>query len=122
MDVKIITSKKFRRKARPLLKKYHSLSGELKELENQLIKNPKLGISIGKKCYKIKLAVKSKGKGKRGGLRVITYIVIKIINEINELKIINLVTIFDKSEYSNISDNELKEAIREIDKESKDLF
>jgi len=64
MVVKIITSKKFRRKAKPLLKKYRSLKGELKELEDKLLENPGLGISIGKSCYKIKLAVKSKGKGK----------------------------------------------------------
>jgi hypothetical protein len=37
MKIKIITSENFRKKAKPLLKKYHSLKKEFQELEQKLI-------------------------------------------------------------------------------------
>ena len=61
-----------------LIKKYVSLKKELADLRNQLEINPELGISLGNGLYKIKVGVKSKGKGKSGGVRVITYLVSKI--------------------------------------------
>ncbi len=61
-----------------MLKKYLSLSSELRELEQQLKENAHLGDKITENTYKIRVAVKSKGKGKRGGLRVISYIILKI--------------------------------------------
>lgn len=119
MNVKIITSKKFRKKAKPLLKKYHSLKDELLKLKEYLLINPELGTYIGNGCYKIRLAVKSKRKGKAGGLRVITYVVIKTIKKNHNLKVVNLVTVYDKSEYENISDRELQRIIMEINDEIK---
>lgn len=47
--------------------------------------------------YKIRLAIKSKGKGKSGGARVITY----VLTDNNE---IYLLTIYDKSEFDSIDD------------------
>ncbi len=54
-------------------KKFKSLPDDLKELESQLLINPTIGDNLGNGLYKIRLAVKSKGKGKSGGFRVITY-------------------------------------------------
>ena len=39
----------------------------------ELHTNPTKGTPIGHSCYKIRLAIKSKGKGKSGRARVITY-------------------------------------------------
>ena len=36
---------------------------------------PHLGAPIGRGCYKVRMAIRSKGKGKSGGARVITYVV-----------------------------------------------
>jgi len=47
----------------------------LKLLENALLSNPYQGIPLGHNYYKIKLAIQSKGKGKRGGARIITFVV-----------------------------------------------
>jgi len=47
------------------------------------------------------LSITSKGKGKSGGARLITYV--RVIN-----KSVFLMDIFDKSEQSNISDKELQ--------------
>lgn len=56
-------------------KKYRSLPDDLLQLEKQLIQNPTLGVSLGDGLFKIRLAVKSKNKGKSGGFRVITYLI-----------------------------------------------
>ncbi len=114
MKVRVITSETFRKKTKRLLKKYPSLKNELLLLEKQLIEKPESGISLGNNCYKIRIAVKSKGKGKRGGIRVITHIIIRLSRTVEELKIVGLVTIFDKSEYANLKNNELIELIAEI--------
>jgi hypothetical protein len=66
-----------------------------------LASNPRQGISLGNECYKIRLAIASKGKGKSGGARIITNIVISY-------GIVYLLTIYDKSEKENVSDKELK--------------
>ena len=47
----------FKRQAKPLLKKFPSLNKELFQLEKDLIVNPKLGKSLGRNAYKIRLAV-----------------------------------------------------------------
>ncbi len=118
MKIKVLTSDDFRKKAKPLLKKYASLKKELAELRNQLELNPELGISLGEGLYKIKVGVKSKGKGKSGGVRVITYLISKIqIFENEEFKVIHFATIYDKSEYDTITDKGQKSIIKEIDEE-----
>lgn len=97
-------ARSFERDAKKLLKKYASLRNELLELGNELVENPTLGIPLGRDCYKIKIGIKSKGKGSRGGARVITYVV-------TENKEVILLTIYDKKEKSNLSSNELEELL-----------
>jgi hypothetical protein len=64
---------------------------------------------LGNNAFKVRLAIKSKGKGKSGGARVITYL-------ITEDKEVYLLTIFDKSELDSIDDKILKKIIAEITK------
>ena len=76
------------------------MKADLLEVINELEENPKLGTPIGKDCYKIRIAVTSKGKGKSGGARIITYV--RIQNNT-----IFLMDIYDKSDQATISDKEL---------------
>ena len=66
--------------------------------------------------YKIRLKISSKGKGKSGGARVISFVEATILGlaEITSEgeTTVNLITIFDKADVDNISDKELKELIR----------
>jgi hypothetical protein len=71
---------------------------------DSLQENPTQGEPLGKDCFKIRMAITSKGKGKSGGSRVITCV--KIVNQIAYL-----LTIFDKSDKKNISDIELDELL-----------
>ena len=65
-----------------------------------MCENPNLGTAIGKDCYKICVAITSKGKGKSGGARIITYV--RVVK-----KNVFLLDIYDKSEQANISDKEM---------------
>jgi mRNA-degrading endonuclease RelE of RelBE toxin-antitoxin system len=110
MSYKIITTHRFEKEIKRLVKKYPSLKGEFAALISRLSENPELGTLIAKSCYKIRLAIQSKGKGKSGGARIITYLFIKTES-------IYLLTIYDKSEVSNIKTNELTEIIESLDLE-----
>jgi hypothetical protein len=105
MNYKVEAIPNFKREAKQLVKKFHSLKNELANLDQALQNDPYTGIPLGGNCYKIRLAIESKGKGKRGGARVITYVYI-------EKTTVYLLTIFDKSEQENLSDKELKELIK----------
>jgi mRNA-degrading endonuclease RelE of RelBE toxin-antitoxin system len=68
----VIPIEPFQRQAKRLNKKFSSLKAELSNLSDSLALDPIQGISLGNGCYKIRLAIKSKGRGKSGGARVIT--------------------------------------------------
>jgi hypothetical protein len=87
-----------------LIRKFPSLKDELRALVAQLKENPEMGTSLGHSCYKIRISIASKGKGKSGGARIITCF--KLTQNT-----VFLLTIFDKSEYESISNSELKELL-----------
>ncbi len=107
MNYKVISIPFFDRQFKRLAKKFPSLKGDFQELVNSLVENPTQGESIGKGSYKIRLSISSKGKGKSGGARVITYILI-------QSEAVYLLSIYDKSEQSSISNDELKSLIKLI--------
>jgi hypothetical protein len=90
------------------MKKYVSLVDELRELGEALRQNPAMGTPIGRSCYKIRLAIKSKGKGKSGGARVITYYYIYG-------KTVYLLSIYDKAEQASISEEKIAELLLGIE-------
>ncbi len=118
MKVEVKITKSFKKQAKPLLKKYKSLADELIQLSDELKENPKRGTDLGNDTYKIRLAVKSKNRGKSGGLRIISHLQGEIIGAVkiedNNL-VVYLISIYDKSETASISDNELKELIEGIE-------
>jgi len=90
------------------LKKYASLNKNLRQLQTELLENPRMGVSYGANIYKVRIADETKGKGKSGGFRVITY----LVNEIDDQIIISLITIFDKSEESSITKDDISRIIK----------
>jgi len=77
MRDKVETLSNFEWEAKPLLRKYQSLKSELEKLIDILENKPDTGVSIGKGCYKIRIAIASKSKGKSGGAPIITHIAVK---------------------------------------------
>ena len=107
MKVSVKYSSIFYTKAKKFLKKFPTLADELSQLEAAILENPTMGESIGKGLYKVRLASKSKAKGKSGGFRVVNYLVTKQQNEI----IVTVVVIYDKSEEANIHKDTLLKMI-----------
>lgn len=87
----------------------------MQALEQDLLNNPKLGILIRENVYKIRLAVSSKGKGKSGGLRVITYLEIDIEIEEEKYTIVNLIAIYDKSGVANLPGSYIGQLIDDLE-------
>ncbi len=104
MNFKVLTIPPFDKQLKRLVKKYPSLKIEFEDLVIGLKQHPQQGTAIGIDCYKIRLAIASKGKGKRGGSRIITHIVITN-------KTVYLLTIYDKSEKDDLTDQELNELL-----------
>ena len=81
--VNIFYSSEFRKEVKRLAKKYRSIPEDLIELRNRLIENPVEGADLGFGVRKVRMSIKSKGKGKSGGARVITYNVTEVEDAIN---------------------------------------
>lgn len=107
MSYNVIPTDNFNKEVKQLAKKYHSLKDDLKKLRAELLENPTLGTALGSNVYKIRMSITSKGKGKSGGARVISYVYV-----LNEQ--IYLIDIYDKSERDTISDNDIKEYIKNL--------
>lgn len=103
----VIVTEPFKRRYKPLAKKYRSLEQDLTELIAALEEQPVQGTPIGKDCYKIRLAIRAKGGGKSGGSRVITYVRL-LKNKVY------LLTIYDKGDKSSLTPQELKDLLRAV--------
>jgi len=97
----------FVKKIKELSKKYPSIKNDLATLLELLQKYPQSGTSLGRDCYKIRLAIKSKNTGKSGGARIITCI------KMQDNKIYFL-TIYDKAEQSTLTDKDLRVLIDNV--------
>lgn len=107
MSYKVITIPRFEKDLKRLVKKYPSLKNEFIALVLSLKKQPEQGTALGSNCYKIRLSIASKGKGKSGGARVITCL--QVLDTA-----IYLLTIYDKAEQENIPDKDLRDLLAYI--------
>lgn len=107
MSYNILTVPPFDKQIKRLAKKYPSIKTDFKAFLDGLEQFPNQGFSLGENCYKVRMSIKSKGKGKSGGARIITHIVVENQN-------IYLLSIYDKSEYDSITDREISELLKLI--------
>ncbi|MCW5906811.1 MAG: type II toxin-antitoxin system RelE/ParE family toxin [Chitinophagales bacterium] len=107
MSYSVIPIPPFEKELKRLYKKYPSVKQDLAKLNRLLEKEPRQGESLGNNNYKIRVSVTSKGKGKSGGARVITHIHVT-------KETVYLLSIYDKSEQENISNEQLKEKLKFI--------
>ncbi len=111
MKISIHITPEFERMAKSLAKKYKSFEDDYDTFLDELKDNPMIGSSLGNGVYKVRMAIASKGKGKSGGARVLTYHVSKLTDEIFD---ITLLSIYDKSEISNVSDSYIKQILKQV--------
>ena len=68
---------------------------------------PEQGTPLGQGCFKIRVAIRSKNRGKSGGARVITCVKLVQNN-------VFLLSVYDKADRESISDKELTELLKQI--------
>ena len=100
-------SSEFEKSLKRLNKKYPSLKADYLAFLQELEKNPTMGNEIFPNCRKVRIAIKSKGKGKSGGGRIIFYF------EIIEDKII-LLFIYDKTEMESVQTAFIEQILRKM--------
>ncbi|MDJ0365195.1 type II toxin-antitoxin system RelE/ParE family toxin [Hymenobacter sp. H14-R3] len=106
MSFRIVITDSFRRPGKRLRKKFVSFKADFAALLDELEVDPNSGEPLGRDCYKVRMSIAAKGKGKSGGARVITCV--KIVGEV-----VYLLTIYDKSDQDSISDKERDDLLRE---------
>ncbi len=106
--MEIIATKTFIRSAKAIAKKYHSFNADYQTLIKELNDNPALGVDLGGGYRKVRMAISSKGKGKSGGCRVITF------DMLEKNDCLYLIYAYDKSEYDNVEMAVIKELVAEM--------
>jgi len=110
MEHIFIPTPTFEKSYKRLKKKYYSLKTDIEEFKNAYNENSDIGDDLGDGFRKIRVAIKSKNKGKRGGARIIAYdVCIK-----TEDKVVILVEIYDKSEISTLSGSKYEAVLKEF--------
>lgn len=100
MKFEVYTTTFFEKQFKKLAKRHPSLKQDIISLSEELEADPQKGASLGKDCYKIRVSIKSKGRGKSGGARVITCV--KVVNSM-----VYLLSIYDKGDKENLEEGEL---------------
>ena len=109
MSYRVDVTKGFAKEAKRLAKKYPSFKQDYGDFLKSIKENPFQGDELTPGIRKIRMAIKSKGKGKSGGARIITY---NIIAE-QQNGLIVLLLIYDKSDFSTIDTNAVKKIVHD---------
>lgn len=114
--IKILTIPSFDKELKKISKKYSGIKDDFALLLEELQKNPLVGdvIPKGKGTRKIRMNISAKNKGKSGGARVITFTIVQAETDYE----IWLLSIYDKSQQTDISEKEIDKRLAEkIEKE-----
>lgn len=107
MSYEVLSIPPFDRQLKRLAKKYPSLKSDYSAFVDEIAHQPQQGKALGKDCYKVRMAITSKGKGKSSGARIITHLVVSE-------EVVYLLSIYDKSEKENLTDKELIELLKNV--------
>lgn len=110
MNFEIQATDDFRRSLKALSKRHRSLKDDFQAFTNSLHENPYQGDELSPGIRKIRMAISSKGRGKSGGARVITYTV--ILSETGGR--IFLMDIYDKADYSTVDVRIIQKKLRDL--------
>lgn len=111
MRYEVKLGSRFKQAFKRLQKKYRSIDKDLELLITELEQNPALGTDLGNGIRKVRMAISDKGKGKSHGARVITHTAIVSVEE----GVITLVTLYDKTDQSTITMQEIAKLIKEAE-------
>lgn len=111
MNFDVIPTPDFERALKSLAKRHRSLKQDIAEFIRLLQSNPFQGDELSPGIRKIRMAITSKGRGKSGGARVITYTVLLTEQEGS----VYLIDIYDKADYSTVDVEIIQRKVRDIE-------
>ncbi|MDE6770324.1 MAG: hypothetical protein K2J78_11425 [Muribaculaceae bacterium] len=111
MNFDVIPTPDFEKSFKALAKRYRSLKQDILVFAESLRENPFQGDELSPGIRKIRMAISSKGRGKSGGARVITFTLLAAENEGS----VYLLDIYDKADYSTVDISVLRGKIQDID-------
>ena len=110
MSFEIQTTSYFDTEAKRLAKRHRSFIDDLEDFQKNLLKNPYQGTELSPGIRKIRLTNDSKGRGKSGGARVITFTY--LVDEKDGVVI--LLLLYDKADASSIKMNVVRKIIKDL--------
>ena len=99
-NLDIIALPQFEKELKQLAKKHTSIDKDFERFVKELSVNHFMGSKPGNNCFKVRMNIKSKKAGKRGGDRVITCVKLESTK-------LYLVSVFDKAYRESISKEEI---------------
>lgn len=111
MAFDVIPTPEFEKSFRSLVKRHRSLKQDFIDFTKNLKENPFQGVELTPGLRKIRMAIKSKGRGKSGGARIITYTVVTL----EDSGTVYLIDIYDKSDYSTVDIRVLQKILHDLD-------
>ena len=109
MNYYVIATPGFNRELKKLSKKQPSLKSDFAILVETLESKLDTGEPIGNDCYKIRMAIGSKGKVKSGGAIEISHLYFSGLT-------VFLLTIYNKGDQDDIPDNEVLKLLKNLQK------
>ena len=109
-NIIVSVSDDFAKEAKRLAKKYPSFKQDYKDFLDSIKENPLQGDEITKNIRKIRMAIKSKGKGKSGGARVITF---NVLTNVENGQVVFLL-LYDKEDASTVKVNVVKQLVQDM--------
>lgn len=110
MSFEIIPTSGFAKSLKALSKRYRSIKKDIEVFVRSLEVNPMQGDELSPGIRKIRMAISSKGRGKSGGARVITYNIVITRTEGR----VYLLEIYDKADYSTVDVAVIKGIMAEL--------
>ena len=110
MNFEIQTSSYFDAEAKRLVKRHRSFIDDLQDFRDSILKNPYQGTELSPGIRKVRLTIGSKGRGKSGGARVITFTY--LVDEKDGVVI--LLLLYDKADASSIKMNVVRQIIKDL--------
>lgn len=104
MNYSLQTTDDFDREIKKLSKKFPSLKNDFQSIIDNIEKELILSDDLGEGFRKIRINIKSKGKGSSGGGRIITYETIIAVNN----KLVLFALIYNKGDYDTFDLSVLK--------------
>lgn len=110
MNFEVSTTPEFEAQAKKLSKRNRSFKDDIRNFVLSLKDNPFQGVELSPGIRKIRMSITSKGRGKSGGARIITYTVLAT----EENGHVYLMNVFDKSDFSTVELSIIQSMVTEL--------